>query len=155
MAWLPAMPDKPKRKTAGKAVKAVRAAKEAQGVLEGKTVAQIAREQGVTTRTVSRDLVSPAARDLFESLYDEHEGALRKLFARSVEVIAEGLEAELTIVPESGEPISVPDTRGRLAAVDQLRKLLELRQRLAPSSSANHLPQFKEIEAWVRVRQVV
>lgn len=154
MAWLPAMPDKPKRKTARKSVKASRAAQVAKGALSGKTVAQIAREQGVTTRTVSRDLISPVARDLFESLYDEHEVALRRLFARSVEVIGEGLEAELTIVPETGEPITVPDTRGRLAAVDQLRKLLELRQRLAPSGAAGQLPQFKEIEAWVRVRQV-
>jgi len=116
----------------GAASAKARAAQAVAGRLAGRPATQIAERFSVSRKTIQRDLGSTHARHLVESLVQEHEAALRRIYARSIEVVGEGLEANIVemFVDEEGARLAslteIPDHKTRLEAVRRAREIFSL-----------------------------
>src|SRR5947209_7615692 len=65
----------------------------AAGVMEGKSLAQIGREEGVSRQTISKQLASSDARQIIVALTNREIDRISVLFSDVLRAIGEGLEA--------------------------------------------------------------
>jgi lambda repressor-like predicted transcriptional regulator len=102
----------------------VRRLKIAAGVMEGKSLAQIGREEGVSRQTISKQLASSDARQIIVALTNCQIDRISALFDQMLQVIGEGLKARRVQV-QDGTVIDLgPDHYARLTAVSRLIQVL-------------------------------
>ena len=102
----------------------VRRLKIAAGVMEGKSLAQIGREEGVSRQTISKQLASTDARQIIVAVTNRELDRISALFDRMLQAIGEGLEARRVHVKDGAVVDLGPDHYARLAAVARLMQLL-------------------------------
>jgi hypothetical protein len=96
----------------------------AAGVITGKSLAQIGREEGVSRQTISKQLASSDARQIIVNLTNRELDRLSLLFSQVLQAISEGLEARRVQV-QNGVVIDLgPDHFARLTAVSRLLQVL-------------------------------
>ncbi len=115
----------------------------ANGLITGKTVAVIATEEGVSRRTIERDLESaPAVRILHDGLIEQEQefrAGFREALTEVRRVMTTAALVERSVVGD-GETqwvqSEIPDNRARMDAVSRFTALLAL--------GLNHAPQTAE-----------
>ena len=96
----------------------------AAGVLEGKSLAQIGREEGVSRQTISKQLASTDARQIVVALTNREIDRISVLFRQMLQAIGEGLEARRVQVQDGALVDCGPDHYARLTAVSRLLQVL-------------------------------
>jgi hypothetical protein len=96
----------------------------AAGVMAGKSLAQIGREEGVSRQTIWKQLASSDTRQIIVALTNREIDRISVLFSQMLEAIGDGLEARRVQV-QDGVAIDVgPDHYARLTAVARLIQVL-------------------------------
>jgi predicted DNA-binding protein (UPF0251 family) len=97
----------------------------ASGIIEGKSLAAIAREEGVSRQTIWKQMRSEEVQQIVIAAANSQRDELCELFLRALEVIREAFDARLVRVGKDGAPVDLgPDHYARLAAVGALLKVM-------------------------------
>ena len=91
----------------------VRRLKIAAGVMEGKSLAQIGREEGVSRQTISKQLASSDARQIIVAFTNREIDRISVLFHQMLQAIGEGLEARRVHVKDGAVVDLGPGIAGR------------------------------------------
>ena len=96
----------------------------AAGVMAGKSLAQIGREEGVSRQTIWKQLASSDTRQIIIALTNRELDRISALFDRMLQAISDGLEAR-RVQFQDGVAIDLgPDHYARLTAVARLIQVL-------------------------------
>ena len=109
----------------------------AAGVLEGKSLTQIGREEGISRQTISKQLVSSDARQIIVASTDNKIDRISALFAQMLQAIGEGLEARRVQFHDGALVDCGPDHYARLAAVSRLLQVLTAGRPVAKAPEVN------------------
>ena len=97
----------------------------ATGIIRGKSLAAIAREEGVSRQTISKQAASNEVQQIVVAAVNGQRERISALFDRLLDVIEEAFEAKLLRVGRNGAVVDLgPDHYARLTAVDRMIKLL-------------------------------
>ena len=97
----------------------------AAGIVRGKSLAAIAREEGVSRQTISKQAASNEVQQIVVLAVNSQVERINGVFDRVLAVIEDAFEARLFRVGKDGAVVDVgPDHYARLTAVDRLIKLL-------------------------------
>jgi hypothetical protein len=115
----PAPPDSKTARTAA------RRQRLAAGLVTGKSVADLAIENGISRATASRDANSPEVRQIIVDLVSSHRKEIDGLFSATVAVIRDAYAADQLVVAKDGTVLNIgPDHYARLSAVGRFTKLI-------------------------------
>ncbi|MBM3744186.1 MAG: hypothetical protein FJW34_00140 [Acidobacteria bacterium] len=120
-------PSKSQAKTrAASPARSVRRAKIATAVVTGKTLAQAAREAGLSRQWASHEAQQPETALLLAGMLAPHQARIQALVGRSIEAIDDALAAEKVALDREGNKAALgPDHYARLQAVKRLVEILE------------------------------
>ena len=93
-------------------------------MLQGKSLAQIGREEGVSRQTISKQLASAETRQIIVALTNREIDRVSEMFNRVLQVIDEGLDARRLQVRKGAVVDLGPDHYARLTAADRFMQLL-------------------------------
>lgn len=96
----------------------------AAGVVAGKKVTQIARDEKISRATASRVANSPETQIVITALVEQHRDRIGAIFAKSLGVVDEALDATKTALVEGCVVDMGADHYARLTAVKRLNELL-------------------------------
>jgi len=113
------MERKPRRRNEARRLKI------ASGLVHGKSMAEIAREAGVSRQTIWKQAGSADVGQIIVAAVNGEIERLTRMFDRVLSVIEEAFEAQVIRAGRNGELINVgPDHYARLAAGEKFIKLL-------------------------------
>lgn len=93
----------------------------------GRSMAAIARVEGVSWQTIWKQAGPADARQIVVAMVDGERERIYEMFARTLQVIEEALGAKMVRSARDGKPIGLgPDHSSRLAAVSRFLKVLTL-----------------------------
>jgi hypothetical protein len=113
-----------KKKPAGKT--AVRRTRIAAGLVKGKTIGKIAKEEGISRGYASREANSPAVALMISTLIDERSERLGQLLDRTISVIEQSYKADRFVMDDGDVVNAGPDHFARLAGVKSYMTLVRL-----------------------------
>ena len=93
-------------------------------VIEGKSLAQIGREEGVSRQTIWKQLGPGDARQIIVALTNREIDRISVLFNQMLQVIGEGLSARHVRIQDGAVVDLGPDHCARLTAVSRLMQVL-------------------------------
>ncbi len=94
-------------------------------MVDGRTLAEIARNEGISREWASREANSPETRQIIVDLVARHRPAIDELFELSIEAIRSALQAQGHHISQYGQVIELgADHYARMTAVGRLWKLL-------------------------------
>jgi hypothetical protein len=97
----------------------------AAGTIQGKSLAAIAREEGVSRQTIWKQAASEDVRQIVVAAVNGELERIGKLSDQGLRVIEEAYQARVIRVGRDGKPIDLgPDHYARLAAFGQLIKVM-------------------------------
>ena len=114
----------------------VRRLKIAAGVMAGKSLAQIGREEGVSRQTIWKQLASSDARQIIVALTNREIDRISVLFNQMLQVIGEGLSARHVRIQDGAVVDLGPDHCARLTAVSRLMQVLTAGRPVARTGEA-------------------
>jgi len=95
------------------------------GLVQGKSMATIAREEGVSRQTIWKQAESNDVRQILVAAVNNEWETIGRVFDRVLRVIEEAFEARVMRTSKDGAAIDLgPDHYARLAAVGTFMKLL-------------------------------
>jgi hypothetical protein len=135
-----------KKKRATKAT-AARQARVAAARVAGKTVTQIAKDEGVSRATASKEANAPEVQLLITSLVEAERIKIRDLFVKGLAVVDGSFSAERWGLDEDGTAVFIgPDHYARLTGVKCLTQLLTAgRQAVRPEPAARKTLSLDEL----------
>jgi len=93
--------------------------------VEGKSLAAIAREEGVSRQIIAKQAKSDDVRQILVTMVNAQLDRLDELFRRTLEVIAEAYDARVGRAGKDRAPVNLgPDHYARLAAEGAVIKLM-------------------------------
>lgn len=136
-----------KKQASGK--KNARQVRVAASLVAGKSVTEIARAEGVSRATASKEANSPEVQLLITSLVEGERDTIRSLFAKGLSVIGGAFEAERFGVNETGAAVPLgADHYARLTAVKCLTQLLTAgRQAVKPEAATKRTLSLEDLKA--------
>jgi hypothetical protein len=97
----------------------------AAGTIQGKSLAAIAREEGVSRQTIWKQAASDDVRQIVVAAVNSELERIGRLFDQGLRVIEEAYQARVIRIGRDGKPIDLgPDHYARLAAFGQLIKVM-------------------------------
>jgi biotin operon repressor len=102
-----------------------RSAKIAAALVEGKSLAAVARQEGVSRQAIWKQASAVHLRHIVPALVDAEWERIEALFLRTLQAIEEALHADLKRVAKDGTVVELgPDHYARLTAAKRLLELL-------------------------------